>query len=225
MHDDIWHSKNHQPYLVETGSNVTLTCTAKSPRDFSSELYTIYWLFNLKHLKKNDCINGKNSRVATCNLTLLWPDVVGKYTCLAGNKNGCTSKQLELKVAGESRLIQVSNCCYYYYCYYYIIIIKRPMLTNFACMAGPVARKYHEKACKRSVIRKKKVVMISEGHRREKIQVKLVKIGPLIDNIIIIIIIIAFAERHPNLHLLLFITRKQVFICVKRQPTARRYIY
>ena len=36
----------------------------------------------------------------------------------------------------------------------------------------------------------KKVVMISVGHRRKKIQVKLVKIGPLIDNIIIIMIII-----------------------------------
>ena len=48
---------------------------------------------------------------------------------------------------------------------------------------------------------KKTVVMISVGHRRKKIQVKLVKIGPLIDNIIIIIIIIiiAFAERHPKL--------------------------
>ena len=32
--------------------------------------------------------------------------------------------------------------------------------------------------------------MISVGHRRNKIQVKLVKIGPLIDNMIIIIIII-----------------------------------
>ena len=49
-----------------------------------------------------------------------------------------------------------------------------------------MARKYHEKACKRSVMRKKKVVMISVGHRRKKIQVKLVKIGSLIDNIIII---------------------------------------
>ena len=36
---------------------------------------------------------------------------------------------------------------------------------------------------------KKKVVMISVGHRRKKIQVKLVKIGPLNDNIIIIIMI------------------------------------
>ena len=39
-------------------------------------------------------------------------------------------------------------------------------------------------------MRKKKVDMISVGHSRIKIQVKLVKIGPLIDNIIIIIIII-----------------------------------
>ena len=37
---------------------------------------------------------------------------------------------------------------------------------------------------------KKKVVMISVGHRRKKVQVKLVKIVPLIDNIIIIIITI-----------------------------------
>ena len=65
-----------------------------------------------------------------------------------------------------------------------------------------MAREYHEKACKRSVMRKKTVVMISVGHGRKKIQVKLVKIGPLIDNIIIIIIIIiitALAERHPKL--------------------------
>ena len=34
-------------------------------------------------------------------------------------------------------------------------------------------------------MRKKQVVMISVGHRRKKIQVKLVKSGPLIDNIII----------------------------------------
>ena len=54
-----------------------------------------------------------------------------------------------------------------------------------------MARKYHEKSCKRSAMikKKKKVIMISVAHRRKKIQVKLVKIGPLIDNIIIIMII------------------------------------
>ena len=33
-------------------------------------------------------------------------------------------------------------------------------------------------------MRKKQVVMISVGHRRKKIQLKLIKSGPLIDNII-----------------------------------------
>ena len=39
-------------------------------------------------------------------------------------------------------------------------------------------------------MRKKQVVMISVGHRRKKIQVKLVKSGPLIDNIIIMMMMI-----------------------------------
>ena len=37
---------------------------------------------------------------------------------------------------------------------------------------------------------KKEVVRISVGHRRKKIQVKLVKIGPLTDNLIIIMMMI-----------------------------------
>ena len=50
---------------------------------------------------------------------------------------------------------------------------------------GPeISRKRMQKICHE----KKKVVMISVGHRLKKIQVKLVKIGPLIDNIRIIII-------------------------------------
>ena len=174
MHDDNWHSENPQPYLVEKGSNFTLTCTAKRPRGSSLQLEDIIWFVNERIQKRAYCKNGKQSPVETCSLTLRWPDVGGKYTCQAANsKNVCTSKVLELKVAGKSRLIQVSN---YYYYYYY----------RFTT----VARKYHEKACKRSFMRKKKVVMISVGHGRKKIQVKLVKIGPLIDNIIVIIIII-----------------------------------
>ena len=39
-------------------------------------------------------------------------------------------------------------------------------------------------------MRKKTVVMISVGHSRKKIQVKLVKSGPLIDNIIIMMMMI-----------------------------------
>ena len=37
--------------------------------------------------------------------------------------------------------------------------------------------------------------------------------------------IIFFVALHGHLHLLLFITRKYAFICVKRRPTARRYIH
>ena len=72
-----------------------------------------------------------------------------------------------------------------------------------------MARKYHEKACKRSVMRKKKVVMIPVGHRRKKIQVKLVKNGPLIDNIIIMIMITIITI--VLLLLLLFIVNKYFY--------------
>ena len=154
MHDDNWHSENPLPYLVEKGSNVTLTCTAKGPKAGKKyQPHEINWFFNSAHLETADCANGKPSPVKTCNLTLRWPHVRrGNYNCQAVNGMGCTYKELELKVAGESRLIQVSNyyyhycyyyyyyyyCyCYCYYCYYYyyIIIIKGPMLTNFACIA------------------------------------------------------------------------------------------
>ena len=130
MHDDNWHSENPQSYLVEKGSNVTLTCTAAGNKYLPHE---ITWFFNST---LQGCANGKPSPVKTCNLTLRWPHVRGNYTCKAVNGMGCTYKELELKVAGESRLIQVSNYYYYYYYYYYcIIIIKGPMLTNFACIA------------------------------------------------------------------------------------------
>ena len=148
MHDDNWHSENPQPYLVEKESNFTLTCTAKRPSGSSLQLKQIIWFVNSTVLVEADCKNGKQSPDETCSLTLRWPDVGGNYTCQAVNiKNVCTFQVLELKVAGESRLIQVSNYYYYYYhhhhfyyyyyyyYYYYIIIIKGPMLGNFACNA------------------------------------------------------------------------------------------
>ena len=122
MHDDNWNSENPQPYLVETGSNVTLTCTAKAPKGSIFQPYEIMWFFNSKHLNESDCTNVKQIPLETCNVTLRGSGVGGKYICQATNKKGCTYKELELKVAGESRLIQV-------------IIIKGPMLTNFACIA------------------------------------------------------------------------------------------
>ena len=161
MHDDIWHSENHQPYLVEAGSNVTLTCTAKSPRGFSSQPYEINWLVNSTiRQEKYDCRNRKRSPVVTCNLTLRWPAVGGNYTCQATNSKGCTFKVLELEVAGESRLIQVNNYYYYYYYhyYYYYYHYKRADGDKFCLYRfTTVARKYHEKARKRSVMRKEKL--------------------------------------------------------------------
>ena len=113
VHDDNWHSENPHPYLVEKGSDVTLTCTAKGPREgHSFQPYEINWFRNSSYLEMANCSNGKQSPVKTCNLTLRWPDVRGNYSCQAVNGNGCTYKNLELKVAGESRLIQVSNCYY-----------------------------------------------------------------------------------------------------------------
>ena len=111
MHDDNLHSENPQPYLVEKGSNVTLTCTAKGPRKPDEML----WYNNSTYLETADCRDGTQSSVETCNLILRWPDVGGKYACLAVSRKECAFTVLELKVAGESRFIQVSNYYYYYY--------------------------------------------------------------------------------------------------------------
>ena len=57
--------------------------------------------------------------------------------------------------------------------------------------------------------KKKRVVMISVGHSRKKIQVKLVKSGPLIDNIkIMMMITIITIVLLLLLLLLLFIVNK-----------------
>ncbi|CAH3170902.1 unnamed protein product, partial [Porites lobata] len=95
IHDDNLHSENPQPYLVEKGSNVTLTCTAKGPR----KPYEMNWYNNSKYLEKADCTNGTQSSVETCNLTLQWPDVGGKYACRAVRGKECAFTVLELKVA------------------------------------------------------------------------------------------------------------------------------
>ena len=60
---------------------------------------------------------------------------------------------------------------------------------------------------------KKKVVMISVGHRRKKIQEKLVKIGPLTDNIIIIIIIIMMMMMMMMIMMITIITIVILLLC------------
>ena len=97
-HDDNSHSENPQPdpVLVETGSNVTLTCHA-------AQKSTIDWYVNKEYREVRNCKN-----VETCNLTLRWPVVRGNYSCRASYNSKClNSKVLELKVAGESRVIQL----------------------------------------------------------------------------------------------------------------------
>ena len=103
MHGENWHSENPQ-LTVETGSNVTLTCTAKGPKAGSYfQPYEMIWFNNSVEKKMADCTGGKKGPLKTCKLTLSirWPDVRGKYACQAANKKGCTFKVLELKVAGE----------------------------------------------------------------------------------------------------------------------------
>ena len=101
-HDVYWHSENPQLYLVEKGSDVTLTCTANGPREgYKFQPNEIGWLGNLGPLEMANCTDRNPSPVKTCNLTLRWPDVRGNYSCQAANREGCTYKKLELKVAGE----------------------------------------------------------------------------------------------------------------------------
>ena len=57
--------------------------------------------------------------------------------------------------------------------------------------------------------KKKRVVIISVGHRRKKIQVKLVKSGPLIDNVKIMMMITIITI--VLLLLLLFIVNKYFY--------------
>ena len=105
------------PVLGETGSNVTLTCHAAQKSE-------INWFFNSTYQEEPNCKNVK-----TCNLVLRWPVAYGNYSCQVIKDNDkCFYKVLELKVAGESRVIQVRIYYYYYYhyyyyYYYYIIII------------------------------------------------------------------------------------------------------
>ena len=113
IHDDNWNSEKLQPYFVETGSNVDLTCIAKDPRGSNFGLHEIIWYFNSTPIIKADCRNVKETSLETCSLTLQG-SVGEKYTCQAFNRKGCTYKELKLTVAGESRLIQVSNYYYYY---------------------------------------------------------------------------------------------------------------
>ena len=94
--------------LVQQGSNITLTCTAREPEKKNPALYygtylqpyLITWFVNSSLLEVSNC-NKKSRKVKTCSLSLvkISPRDHGKYFCQAANEVGCTFKELDLKVA------------------------------------------------------------------------------------------------------------------------------
>ena len=113
VHGDSSLSENpHRFYndiLVQKDSNVTLTCTAKGPKEPpvwpSSHYYyphEMYWFINSKPSKLPICTNETHSPNETCilNLGKVQPDDRGRYFCQAVNRGGCTYKELNLIVTG-----------------------------------------------------------------------------------------------------------------------------
>ena len=91
--------------LVQKDSNVTLTCTAKGPKEQASHPYyypsEMNWFVNsTKLLKMSNCTDKKLSPNKTCilNLGKVQPDDRGRYFCQAFNRGGCTYKELNLTV-------------------------------------------------------------------------------------------------------------------------------
>ena len=93
--------------LVQTDSNITLTCTAKEPAHgypewyFGTDLqpYLINWFANSSLLLVPNC-DRTSRKVKTCSLSLVKvsPRDQGKYFCQAANQMGCTFQELDLKV-------------------------------------------------------------------------------------------------------------------------------
>ena len=113
VHGDSSLSENPQRFyndiLVQKDSNVTLTCTAKGPKEpsvwASSHYYYPYemnWFVNLTYLEMPVCTYEKPSPNKTCilNLGKVQPDDRGRYFCQAVNRGGCTYKELNLIVTG-----------------------------------------------------------------------------------------------------------------------------
>ena len=118
IHDDNSHSGNSQHYfehvLVEKGSAVTLTCNA-TLEGKEGKKGKMIWFVN--SMKSNV---SSFTNVEIRHLTLPPPVASRNYTCKVRTTTKCSYRELELKVAGESRVLKVIKCYhYYYYCYYY----------------------------------------------------------------------------------------------------------
>ena len=115
VHGDSSLSENpqrfHNDILVQKDSNVTLTCTAKGPKEPSvwanSHYYYPYkmdWFVNLTYLEMPNCTDEKSRPNKTCilNLVKVQPDDGRRYDCQAYNRGGCTYKKVNLIVTGYS---------------------------------------------------------------------------------------------------------------------------
>ena len=112
VHGDSSLSENPQrsynDILVQKDSNVTLTCTAKGPKEtpvWASPYYypsEMNWFVNSKYQEMPNCTYEKPSPSKTCilNLGKVQPDDSGRYFCQAVNRGGCTYKELNLTVTG-----------------------------------------------------------------------------------------------------------------------------
>ena len=115
VHGDSSLSENPQPLyndiLVQKDSNVTLTCTAKGPKETfvvaSPDYYYPYemnWYryVNSTRLKIPVCTYKKPSPSKTCilNLGKVQSDDRRSYFCQAVSREGCTYKELNLTVTG-----------------------------------------------------------------------------------------------------------------------------
>ena len=101
--------------LVQTESNITITCTAKEPiqryppsyyHGYDSYLqpYVIDWFVNSSFFQVSNC-DETPRKVKSCSFSLvkIRPRDHGKYFCQAANEAGCTFKELDLKVAGGKK--------------------------------------------------------------------------------------------------------------------------
>ena len=115
VHGDSSLSENPQRFYndipVQKDSNVTLTCTAKGPKETpgsASSVYSYYypkemnWFVNSNSLKMPTCTYEKPSPNKTCilNLGKVQSDDRGSYFCQAVSHEGCTYKELNLIVTG-----------------------------------------------------------------------------------------------------------------------------
>ena len=125
VHGDSSLSENPQRFyneiLVQKDSNVTLTCTAKGPKETyvgaSSGYYYPYemnWYryVNSRRMEIPVCTYEKPyppNKTCILNLGKVQSDDRRSYFCQAVNRGGCTYKELNLTVTGDYNTITGSS--------------------------------------------------------------------------------------------------------------------